>query len=80
MKSDPPTPKIIFYPTIPNITGPDARKKELTFLPGPNTSNKIAEIPGLADLQERFKEISVLAKKVWEEIYRLLTEEFGYFL
>ncbi|MEI6455359.1 MAG: hypothetical protein WCO93_03645 [bacterium] len=40
---------------------------------------KYAEINGKEDLQNLFKEISALTKKVKEEIYRLLVEEFGYF-
>jgi len=40
---------------------------------------KYAEIHGKEDLQNLFKEISLLAKKVKEEIYRLLVEEFRYF-
>ena len=40
---------------------------------------KYAEIHGREDLQDLFKEISVLTKKVKEEIYRLLVEEFRYF-
>ena len=40
---------------------------------------KYAEIHGREDLQHLFKEISVLTKKVKEEIYRLLVEEFRYF-
>jgi hypothetical protein len=40
---------------------------------------KHAEIHGREDLQNLFKEISGLTKKVKEEIYRLLVEEFRYF-
>ena len=40
---------------------------------------KYAEIHGKEDLQVLFREISVLTKKVREEIYRLLVEEFRYF-
>jgi hypothetical protein len=40
---------------------------------------KYAEIHGKEDLQNLFKEISILTKKVKEEIYRLLVEEFRYF-
>jgi hypothetical protein len=40
---------------------------------------KYAEIHGREDLQRLFKEISNLSKKVREEIYRLLVEEFRYF-
>jgi hypothetical protein len=40
---------------------------------------KYAEIHGKEDLQILFKEISVLTKKVREEIYRLLVVEFRYF-
>jgi hypothetical protein len=36
-------------------------------------------IHGKEDLQNLFKEISFLTKKVKEEIYRLLVEEFRYF-
>ena len=38
-----------------------------------------AAIHGKEDLQLIFREISTLTKKVKEEIYRLLVEEFGYF-
>jgi hypothetical protein len=38
-----------------------------------------AAIHGKEDLQNLFKEISALTKKVKEEIYRLLVEEFRYF-
>ena len=38
-----------------------------------------AEIHGKEDLQDLFKEISALTKKVKEEMYRLLVEEFRYF-
>lgn len=38
-----------------------------------------AGIHGKEDLQNLFKEISLLTKKVKEEIYRLLVEEFRYF-
>lgn len=38
-----------------------------------------ASLQGKEDLQNLFKEISVLIKKVKEEIYRLLVEEFRYF-
>jgi hypothetical protein len=40
---------------------------------------KYAEIHGKEDLQVFFREISVLTKRVREEIYRLLVEEFRYF-
>jgi hypothetical protein len=40
---------------------------------------KYAEIHDREDLQDLFKERSVLTKKVREEIYRLLVEEFRYF-
>jgi hypothetical protein len=40
---------------------------------------KYSEINGKEDLQNLFKEKSVLTKKVKEEIYRLLVEEFRYF-
>ncbi len=40
---------------------------------------KYSEIHGKEDLQNLFKEISTLTKKVREEIYRLLVEEFRYF-
>ncbi len=40
---------------------------------------KYAEVKGLQDLQDMFKEIRVLTKKVKEDIYRMLTEEFEYF-
>ena len=35
--------------------------------------------PGIADLLEKFDEISILTKKVKEEIHRLLVDEFKYF-
>jgi hypothetical protein len=41
--------------------------------------SKYAEIHVKEDLQNLFKEISILTKKVKEEIYRLLVEEFRYF-
>lgn len=40
---------------------------------------KYAENGGIADLLEKFDEISSLTKKVKEEIYRLLVDEFKYF-
>jgi hypothetical protein len=40
---------------------------------------KYAENGGIADLLEKFDEISTLTKKVKEEIYRLLVDEFKYF-
>ena len=40
---------------------------------------RYSEIQGKEDLQNLFKEISALTKKVKEEIYRLLVEEFRYF-
>ena len=40
---------------------------------------KYAQIHGREDLQDLFKEISGLTKKVKEEIYRLLVVEFRYF-
>jgi hypothetical protein len=40
---------------------------------------KYAENGGIADLLEKFDEISALTKKVKEEIYRLLVDEFKYF-
>jgi hypothetical protein len=40
---------------------------------------QFAVIHGKEDLQNLFKEISTLTKKVKEEIYRLLIEEFRYF-
>ncbi len=40
---------------------------------------KYAEIHGREDLQNLFREISILTKKVKEDIYRLLVVEFGYF-
>ena len=40
---------------------------------------KYAEINGREDLQALFREISALTKQVREKVYRLLTEEFGYF-
>jgi hypothetical protein len=40
---------------------------------------KYAENEGKSDLLEIFREISILTKKVREDIYVLLTEEFNYF-
>jgi hypothetical protein len=40
---------------------------------------KYAENGGVADLLEKFDEISILTKKVKEEIHRLLVDEFKYF-
>lgn len=40
---------------------------------------KYAENGGIADLLEKFDEISTLTKKVKEEIHRLLVDEFKYF-
>jgi hypothetical protein len=40
---------------------------------------KFAELGGDAQLLEKFQEISELTKKVKEEIYRLLVEDFKYF-
>ena len=40
---------------------------------------KYAEKEGLKDLHDLFAEIQELTKKVREELYRLLVEEFRYF-
>lgn len=40
---------------------------------------RYAEVNGCTDLLDLFSDIQELTKKVKDEIYRLLTEEFGYF-
>jgi|GEM_PF-6067506 hypothetical protein len=54
-------------------------KRALTPHSGLIQIRKYAENGGIADLLEKFDEISALTKKVKEEIHRLLVGEFKYF-